>query len=105
METDSALTTNDDDNETDPNNPRSQVLGDALNGFQELSRKGMLWTVRHWWPGGFRMAFNCYRHSAQLVLRWRNGKCQILLSEEGVTQGNPLAMILYGSPSHRWRSI
>ena len=31
---------------------------DAHNGFNELSRLGMLWTVRHRWPAGTRFAFN-----------------------------------------------
>jgi hypothetical protein len=46
----------------------------------------MLWTVCHEWAEGSRMAFNSYRHSAILVM----------LSKEGVTQGCPLAMLLYG---------
>ena len=56
----------------------------------------MLWTVRNRWPDGARFSFNCYRHSSQLILR-RNGEpCETLLSKEGVTQGDPLAMTLYG---------
>jgi hypothetical protein len=69
---------------------------DAINGFNELGRKGGLWTVRHRWPGGSRLAFNCYRHSAQLILRRRGQDCLIILSQEGVTQGDPLSMIIYG---------
>ena len=56
----------------------------------------MLWTVRHTWAAGSRFAFNCYRHSAQLILRQHGKPGYILLSEEGVTQGGPLSMILYG---------
>jgi len=44
------------------------LLVDARNGFNELSRKAALWTVRHRWPGGSRFAFNCYWHVAQLVI-------------------------------------
>eukprot|EP00957_Ditylum_brightwellii_P131615 10037849-Ditylum_brightwellii.AAC.1 len=51
----------------------------------------MLWHVRHVWPSGCRYAFNTYRHWKILVVR--GGKC--LYSKEGVTQGGPLAMILY----------
>ena len=45
---------------------------------------------------GARFAFNCYHHSAQLIVRRVGGSCSVILSEEGVTQGDPLAMILYG---------
>ena len=56
----------------------------------------MLWTVRHRWANGARFSFNCYRHSAQLLLRRRGEDCEIILSREGVTQGDPLSMVLYG---------
>ena len=72
------------------------LLVDATNGFNELGRKAMLWTVRHRWANGARFSFNCYRHSAQLLLRRRGGDCAIILSREGVTQGDPLSMVLYG---------
>jgi hypothetical protein len=72
------------------------LLVDAANGFNELGRKAMLWTVRHRWANGAQFSFNCYRHAAQLILRRREGDCTVLLSREGVTQGDPLSMILYG---------
>ncbi|KAI2504762.1 hypothetical protein MHU86_9698 [Fragilaria crotonensis] len=72
------------------------LLVDATNGFNELGRKAMLWTVRHRWANGARFSFNCYRHSAQLLLRRRGDDCEIILSREGVTQGDPLSMVLYG---------
>ncbi|KAI2510018.1 hypothetical protein MHU86_4444 [Fragilaria crotonensis] len=72
------------------------LLVDATNGFNELGRKAMLWTVRHRWANGARFSFNCYRHSAQLLLRRRGDDCAIILSREGVTQGDPLSMVLYG---------
>jgi hypothetical protein len=72
------------------------LLVDATNGFNELGRKAMLWTVRHRWANGARFSFNCYRHSAQLLMRRRGGDCEIILSREGVTQGDPLSMVLYG---------
>ena len=57
----------------------------------------MLWTFRHQWPGRARFAFNCYRHSLQLLIH-RPGEVdpEALLSKEGVTQGDPLSMVLYG---------
>ncbi|KAI2506075.1 hypothetical protein MHU86_8396 [Fragilaria crotonensis] len=65
------------------------LLVDATNGFNELGRKAMLWTVRHRWANGARFSFNCYRHSAQLLLRRRGDDCEIILAR-GVTQGDPL---------------
>ena len=49
--------------------PRSKTLIDEHNGFSELSRLAMLWTVRHIWPAGARFLFNCYRHWVKLLLR------------------------------------
>ena len=72
------------------------LLVDAKNGFNELNRTAMLWQVRFRWPSGSRFAFNCYRHHGQLVMRRPSGESIILFSQEGVTQGDPLSMILYG---------
>jgi hypothetical protein len=72
------------------------LLVDARNGFNELGCKTMIWTVRHTWAAGARFAFNCYRHAAQLVVHRAGGPCSVILSEEGVIQGDPLSMILYG---------
>ena len=72
------------------------LMVDAYNGFNELSRKAMLWTVRHRWASGSRLVFNCYRHAAMLVLRRRTGPAETILSQEGVTQGDPLSMVVYG---------
>ena len=38
--------------------PSRTMLVDDRNGFNELSRLAMLWTVRHRWPDGARFAFN-----------------------------------------------
>ena len=76
--------------------PPAVLLVDARNGFNELSRKAMLWTVRHRWSRGARFSFNCYRHFSRLLLRRPGGQAEIILSEEGVTQGDPLSMLLYG---------
>ena len=72
------------------------TLIDAINGFNEISRLTMLWTVRHRWPSGVRFTLNCYRHEVQLVVRRPAAICHILTSREGVTQGDPLSMVLYG---------
>jgi hypothetical protein len=76
--------------------PEALLLVEARNGFNELSRLSMLWTVRHRWAAGARFAFNSYRHAATLVLRRRGQDCVKILSQEGVTQGDPLSMVLYG---------
>jgi hypothetical protein len=81
---------------TQPADPSGALLEDAMNGFNELGRRAMLWTIRHRWAVGARFAFNCYRHSAQLILRRKGQTGYTLLSREGVTQGNPLSMVLYG---------
>ena len=76
--------------------PRGTMLVDAHNGFNELSRLAMLWTVRHHWLAGARFAYNCYNHWAQLLLL-HPGETQVkILSREGVTQVYPLLMVLYG---------
>eukprot|EP00957_Ditylum_brightwellii_P198386 15117760-Ditylum_brightwellii.AAC.1 len=44
--------------------PGGTTLVDARNGFNELSRLAMLWTVHHRWTAGARFVFNCYHHWA-----------------------------------------
>ena len=56
----------------------------------------MLWTVRHRWPQAARFVFNCYRHEARLVCRRPGQEALILFSREGVAQGDPLSMAIYG---------
>ena len=73
------------------------LLIDARNAFNEENRSAMLWTVRNEWPGGAQFTFNCYRHWATIVVRHTaDGSGHFLHSKEGVTQGDPLAMITYG---------
>ena len=57
----------------------------------------MLWAVRHEWTSGAQFTFNSYRHWATLVV-WDKGdeSGKFLHSKEGMTQGDPLAMIVYG---------
>ena len=81
----------------DPLDSYGTTLVDARNGFNELSRKAALWSVRHRWSMGARFTMNCYRHAAQLIIRCKDNDgnplgCIIILSAEGVTQGDPLAM-------------
>ena len=56
----------------------------------------MLWTVHHRWSAGARFAFNCYKHWAKLLLRQPGELPVTILIREGVAQGYPLCMVLYG---------
>ena len=57
----------------------------------------MLWAVRKKCPSGAHFMFNCYRHWAILMVRdTGDGSGHFLHSKDGVTQGDPLAMIAYG---------
>ena len=75
--------------------PSGTTLVDACNGFNELSHLAMLWTVRHRWTAGARFAFNFYKHWAQLLLHHPGVLPVTILSREGVTQVDPLSMVLY----------
>ena len=46
------------------------------------------------WPRCSRFLFNTYRGFARLVLR---GSDECLFSKEGVTQGDPLSMLIYAA--------
>ena len=72
------------------------LLVNAANGFNNLSRRAILWTICHRWPKMARFVFNSYRHQRRLYVRRAGLAALIILSMEGVTQGNPLAMALYG---------
>ena len=48
--------------------PSGTTLVDSRNGFSELSRLEMLWTVQHRWPAGASFVFNLYRHWEKLLL-------------------------------------
>ena len=74
----------------------SAMLVDSRNGFNELSRLAMICTVRHRWPAGEIFAFNCYKHWVQLLLRQPGELPVSILRREGVTQGDPFSMVLYG---------
>ena len=72
------------------------MLVDADNAFNSFSRIQMLWNVRHAWPAGAWFAFNCYKHWSLLMVREPGGcSSAIINSREGVTQGDPFAMVMY----------
>ena len=76
--------------------PSGTILVDSCNGFKELRSLAMLWNVPHRWPAGVRFAFNYYRHWEQLFLRQPGELPDTIMGREGVTQGDPLLMVLYG---------
>eukprot|EP00956_Cyclotella_meneghiniana_P019732 scaffold34249_cov24-Cyclotella_meneghiniana.AAC.2 len=62
-------------------------LVDASNGFNEMNK----------WPSGARFAFDSYRHNLTLVVRTGDAEAAYWLEgQEGLSQGDPLAMLLYG---------
>ena len=71
------------------------TLVDARNAFNEINRIVMLWTVRRIWPSESTFIFNCYKHHNTLTIRGDNRFTCYLHSQEGVTQGCLLAMVLY----------
>jgi hypothetical protein len=73
------------------------ALFDARNGFNELNRYLMLLNVAHLWNQGSRFEFKCYRHWVCCLVRTEPGTLPIVIhSQEGITQGDCLAMSLYG---------
>ena len=73
------------------------LLIDTLNTFNEENRTAMLWSVQHKWPSGAHFTFNFYCYCATLVVRdTGDGSVFFLHIKEGVTQGDPLAIIAYG---------
>ena len=89
-------------NNCSPEKDQAMVLVDARNGFNEINRIALLWTVRHLWPQGSRFAFNCYRHAANLFVRQPKGLCETILSQEGITQGDPSPWYYMALQSHHW---
>ena len=66
------------------------LLVDASNAFNSLSRVNALANIRHLCPPFFTVLTNIYRTSSELFLG-----PDTLLSQEGTTQGDPLAMPFY----------
>ena len=73
------------------------LLIDVCNTFNEENWTAMLWAVRHEWPSGAQFTFNFYRHWATLVVRdTEDGSGNFLHRKYGVTQGDPLSVIVNG---------
>ena len=68
------------------------LLVDASNAFNRMSRPAALYNCRVLWPRCSRFLFNTYNGHAALHLA---GSPDPLWSQEGTTQGDPLAMLMY----------
>ena len=63
---------------------------DAVNAFNKLNRKTALLNIRHICPSISTILINCYRESTYLFVGG-----SVLTSQEGTTQGDPLAMAMF----------
>ena len=66
------------------------ILVDASNAFNSLNRQAALRNIQHLCPSLSKVLTNTYREDVQLFI---DG--ETLLSQEGTTQGDPLAMAMY----------
>ena len=81
----------------DRDNCEAAILVDADNAFNRLNRKTALYTIRHTCPTMYRFLLNTYREPSKLHLM--DGT--FIKSQEGVTQGDPLAMQMYALASRQ----
>ena len=72
----------------------SSSLMHAKNAFSMINREAALWIAWVLWPTCMcsRFLFNTYRGYAKLIVR---GCDEFLYSKEGVTQGDPITMLMY----------
>ena len=70
------------------------ILVDATNVFNNLNSKVVLLNIAVMCPMIARVLINCYRGDAPLFVGG-----VILLSTEGTTQGDPLAMAMFALAS------
>ena len=70
---------------------QAMLLVDASNAFNSLNRQVALHNIRRTCPTIARVLINTYRNSTELFVDGDS-----LLSQEGTTQGDPLAMAMFG---------
>jgi len=71
-------------------NTEAALFVDASNAFNSLNRQVMLHNIQCLCPSLASISINCYRSDVPLYI---DG--ETLFSQEGTTQGDPLAMPLY----------
>ena len=71
-------------------NTNAVILVDASNAFNSLNRKNAMVNIQRLCPSLATITANVYRHAPELFI-----DDQTLLSREGTTQGDPLAMAIY----------
>ena len=70
--------------------PDAILLVDARNAFNNLNRRAALFNVNRLCPAIGKILINTYRSAADLYVGG-----EIVKSQEGTTQGDPLAMAMY----------
>ena len=70
---------------------KATVLIHATNAFNSLNHQVALHNIRHLSPPIATILVNSYRAPSELFV-----DCDVILSQEGTAQGNPLAMAMYG---------
>jgi len=70
------------------------MLVDASNAFNNLNREVALLNIQYYCPSIAVILINCYRKDIHLFV----GK-EVILSQEGTTQGDPLAMAFFAIAS------
>ena len=66
------------------------IFVDASNAFNNLNRKVALYNIQFICPAASKILINCYRSQTTLFVGGT-----MLLSQEGTTQGDPLAMMMF----------
>ena len=71
------------------------LLVDAENAFNNLNRKTALKNIKEICPPFYQYLANTYQKSAKLIIPGENDYT-VIYSDEGTTQGDPIAMAMYG---------
>ena len=71
------------------------IIVEAHYGFNYLILLVILWTVQYCLPAGTRFTFNYYKIGRIFFCVGQGVPSVTLLRQEGVTQGDPLSIILY----------